>query len=527
MNLQTTIILFVLLFSAAINAQTIDETFANPTNLTDKQMDEAKNFTHQGIKDRNYKEACAKDPKACKEPSDGLAVEELIGKAYGVLGIVDNKLTAKPKKDQVAEGTETTKPETSGDAKEAAETKPKGKEEKEEKTDYCVMAAMASELITSAIQTDLQQKADNQAPPGDYQLQSLLSLKQTHVARKKTAYLQSGIYGAVTACYAAMWMSGQVKPDAKFYLRLGGAVALGGLYLRKAINHEKYAERVQTVINSIPVAGNCNPWTGTSCFCKEATSKELYPSQYQEVCVLNKGNFATPKVALGCAAVVEGKTQFDKECKCKQTNSCVKSNLKAFNPKFGIGTNLMNEANQGFDLVNSGEYDQGKLDAYTTKTAAMASKMKAKIDTKSLPKLKLTEDQKKIAEALSQYMPLELASAAATAPSDYKGAITDTGVASVSSLSPAIKEKLGQAMKIGYEQGNETQATNKSQDDFTMPPIPGAEQKDENENGNEVLTFANKAIDKADVSNSPETPIFDIISNRYKRSGWKKLDRLE
>jgi hypothetical protein len=37
------------------------------------------------------------------------------------------------------------------------------------------------------------------------------------------------------------------------------------------------------------------------------------------------------------------------------------------------------------------------------------------------------------------------------------------------------------------------------------------------------LTFAEKAINNADVTNSPDTPIFDIISNRYMRSGMSKL----
>jgi hypothetical protein len=59
---------------------------------------------------------------------------------------------------------------------------------------------------------------------------------------------------------------------------------------------------------------------------------------------------------------------------------------------------------------------------------------------------------------------------------------------------------------------------------FELPKI-GDESAQED--GVEVLEFAEAAISKADVSNAPETPIFDIISNRYKRSGWTKLEQAE
>ena len=58
-----------------------------------------------------------------------------------------------------------------------------------------------------------------------------------------------------------------------------------------------------------------------------------------------------------------------------------------------------------------------------------------------------------------------------------------------------------------------------------MPIMPG--QAQESAGGTEIVSFAEAAVSKADVSNTPETPIFDIISNRYRRSGWQKLDRFE
>ena len=39
--------------------------------------------------------------------------------------------------------------------------------------------------------------------------------------------------------------------------------------------------------------------------------------------------------------------------------------------------------------------------------------------------------------------------------------------------------------------------------------------------------FAAKAVSQADVRNTPDTAIFDIISNRYRTSAWKRLDAEE
>jgi hypothetical protein len=55
-----------------------------------------------------------------------------------------------------------------------------------------------------------------------------------------------------------------------------------------------------------------------------------------------------------------------------------------------------------------------------------------------------------------------------------------------------------------------------------MPKV--GEDKEEVEGGTEVLTFAERATAKAEVSHSSEAVIFDIISNRYRTSAWRKLE---
>lgn len=517
------IIFALLLLPSLVFGQTIDQpsdsldsAFATPTNLTDAQMEAAKNFEHQGVKDRVIKEGCAK-LKNCQD-NEGFPIEAMIGKAYALLGVISGgggmpSLTKKAPKATTPATKETTPPAT-------------GK--KETQTDYCAMGAIAWEAVGGMIQNSLQQKAQSKTQNvTDPQLQTLVNLKETHKARKTTAKWQAGVYGAVTTCYVAMAATGKAATDWKYMAKLGGATALTALYMRKADKHAKAAKKVQEVIDSIPKTGDCNPWTGTSCFCKEASSKTLYPGEYQEVCVLNNGNAETPKVALGCGALVDGKVQYDKECTCKQTNTCLKSNLKGINASIGMGSNLMNESSQMFDMLNSGEFEEGKLDEYSTNAAALASKVKGQVDPKSIPSPELTDEQKKMADALNDYMPSSLANAAAASNSDYTGGISDSPsqTAGIGNLSPELKEKLADAISGNYRPmggGSDAQAS----EEFSLPGFPG--QKPEGQKGGtEVLTFAEQAMSKADVNNTPSTPIFDIISNRYRKSGWTKLDRIE
>lgn len=549
---QTIFTLLILLsLPSLVIGQSLDQSFENPSEFTDKQMSDAKTFEHSGIKDRVIKEGCA-GLNDCKEDDEGFPIEMVIGKAYALLGMMSGggglmpTLTKKPEVAKgAAEGTEGAEGAAKGTegaaqgaegaaqgaegAAKGAEGAAKAGEKAETQPDYCMMVAMGYETLGGVIQDHLQKKAEKKNQEiQDTQVQALLNLKENHKARKTTANWQSAIYGGVTACYVGMAFTGEIATDWKYWAKLGGATALTTLYIKKANKHDKAAKKVQLVIDSLPKAGECNPWTKTKCFCSEPTSKERFPANYQEVCVLNGGNFDTPKVATGCGAVVGGKLTFDENCKCKETNSCMKSNLKTYNPQFSVATNYMNEANKAFDLLNSGMYDEGKVAAVSFAAGAMAKKVKGKLNSRSIPRVALNDEQKKIAAELAAYVPAPLASVAAASNSNYTGGIKESAGNSASTLNKlpsSLKEKLADTrIKANYRQGNGGGSFNSKSErpDFSFGfPKVGQE---ESSSGTEVLSFAEQAISKADVNNTPETPIFDIISNRYRRSGWGKLE---
>lgn len=518
---SSALLLIASLLSSQLYAQSpsLDEGFSKPIDLTDTQAKESKEFIHQGKKDRAYQEGCEKLKKCDNSDETGFMaiVEQNIGKAYAMLfgGLSMLNGSGGPKF-----GVKEKAPTSASTTGDEAAQKPK----EEGKNDYCMYGAMAYETLAGFMQSNMQSKAqEKSAKISDPQLQSLVNLKETHKARKKTATYQAATYGAVSACYVVYGTTQGVARDWKYWAKLGGATALTTLYVSKAAKHDKAADKVQKVIDSLPKSGECNPWTESQCFCDEPTSKNLYALQYEEVCIMNNGNFDTPKAAMGCGTMVNGAVQFDKECKCKETNTCFTAKLKSYNPSFNLGKNFMNQANQGFDLLSSGEFDQAKLNQYSTNSASMAKKIldRAKINA---PAVKLSEDQKLNAEAFDELIPAPLAALAAVSSESSPpagGLMGGSTQSALDKLPETVKQKVSD-ISVNYKsKGSNSQVNSESGNDFGFQ-MPG-QQVEPKKNSNEVVRFAEKALSQADVSNAPDTPIFDIISNRYRRSGWTKL----
>jgi hypothetical protein len=122
-------------------------------------------------------------------------------------------------------------------------------------------------------------------------------------------------------------------------------------------------------------------------------------------------------------------------------------------------------------------------------------------------------------------MPEKLAQIAAASKPGSLSKIQEPSFSSgnLSKLSPKIKQQLARAIDAGYSKnGGGNSSSGSDGPDFTMPTF-GSKNAEET-GGAEVMEFAEKAQMKAEITNQPSTPIFEIISNRYQRSGWQKLD---
>lgn len=524
--MKTLFLTLSLLAFTPLYSQSLDSTFSQPGGLTDQQTKDAQGFQHQGVKDDYLKKACAKANGACDQDSPDKqnvllpgAIENQIGLLYSAMGMMMG--TKVKLKDKPSEAVSSENPAASGTA-EGAST------EKREGTDYCLYGAMALEGVATVMQMGQQQKISQETQNlNDPQLQALVSLKETHKARKKTATFQSAIFGATSSCYVARAALGGVAMDTKYIIKMSAAVGITALYLKKADKHKSAMDKIQTVIDGMPKAGDCNPWTGTSCFCSHAKSAELYPSQYQNICVLNNGIADGPKSNLGCGVMVAGQVQFDEKCSCKSNNTCVTASLRFGNPSIGLGTNFLNSANAGFALLDPSQFDEAKLRAFSNNALALNQKVKPK---GNVPNVTLSDEQKKAADALKDVVPPAVANFAASLPASSVGADSQLGQASnqgLNALTPEVKEKLGPSIVKGNYRSKGGASSSGSGDEgfsFQMPKF-GAQEAARGDVNLDQAFLAEKAINNADVSNQPDTPIFDIISNRYRASGWKKLER--
>lgn len=492
----------------------LDDTFSEQANLTDEQQTEASNFVHQGKQQKLIQKNCKSqnlgDCNINKVGEQGAfindALEQNLGKLYaaifGGLGIL-------------------------GGGGPSVKVKEKGSDKTEDKPDYCMYAAMGYELFSGQIQQAMQQSATQASKDiQDIQLKSLVDLKAAHQARRDTATVQAVAYGAVTSCYGVMMIASAagsgVQVDGMTAVKMGAAAAISGIYIAKHVKHEEASKKVQLVIDSLPKAGDCNPWTGTSCFCSEPTSKTTYPDQYLQVCVLNKGDPETPIVNIGCATKVQGQITYDKECKCKQTKTCYQASINGNFANGSLGQNLMNQANQDFSAISNGNFDRGRLNALASQTAALNNMARKKLPLPKSAPVSLTPAQKAEASALEKYMsPSAAAQIAAMNPVTPPGANDSAMKAALSKIPDNLKKKVGDSdISGGYSQSGAGYGDSPKEEAFTLPGMGGKN----NSNSTEVLSFADKAMsNNADISSNKDTPLFDIISNRYRNSAAKRL----
>jgi len=528
-------ILAFLLVSFSVFGTSTDDVTGTPAGLTDEQTKASQEFVHTGLEQRVKEQECKdKGLGKCKESdADGSGlmgvIEQNIGRAYtmvfGATGFLTGSggpsLDRKAPKDAAAKPN----PEAKGTGSTPTEVaKDGGKKDKEQVNDYCMYGAMAYEGVSLLLQTTMQDKAIKGTESiADPQLRSLVVLKETHKARRKTSAYQAGAYGAVTACYAGYLMTVASVKDWKLWAKMGGAAILTTFYGFKARKHKIAADKVDEVIKSLPKAGDCNPWTESKCFCEEQTSKATFPDQYQEVCILNNGNPDGDVGGLGCAIMIDGQASIDKECKCKLTNTCINRSLALMGPQFGLGSNFLDQNSKNFDLLNDPNFNEGRLSSLSTKATSLAGRAFASRKNVS-PVTGLTGDQKALADQFGKFVPADIAATAAKSPiSTPKGLMLSSSKSALSNISDANKKKLAEAMSAGYKSGGGSSGgMDDPSDEFVMPKMPGAEAPATE--GPEVLTFAEKAVGNADVNNSQDTPLFDIISNRYRRSGWGKLE---
>ncbi|MBL7665953.1 MAG: hypothetical protein JNM93_12530 [Bacteriovoracaceae bacterium] len=503
---------FILCTLLSLNLVAQEEEFDGIKNqLSDKEAYEAQNYLHAGKAERIYNEKCDENKDKiddCKNEDITVmnstldALVPAVSKVYAmILGM--GAITGK------SSGIKNTKNKIE-----------KSDSKEEDRNDVCVYIPMATELVSTAMQAS-EQNAINEVPdkPETIHRTSLEKVARTHKARAKSATVQATGWFATTACYTAYVSTGSVF-DFKMGLKMGGSALLGTFYTRKAHEHLDYARFIQGIADSMPGAGDCNPHSATHCFCQEEASQRSDATNYVKYCVpkehQNKKNAAT---ALTC---VDSNLKADTECRCKATNSCFSETFKAMGAKLNFGNNI-GSFYPNLNSITDGNYNGAALTAEANRYGAIGKQYLQKNRVKDLPAANLNKTQLNEAKLMADLgMPNELAAFVASQPVPGTASSYAT---SLNATSPkADQKKLAKEHQIVmYESGKSPtsgRAKNKAFDPFAMLNKKKTEKASNNV---EVLDFAQKAQQEAEINQADNASIFDAISQRYRTSGRRNL----
>ena len=225
---------------------------------------------------------------------------------------------------------------------------------------------------------------------------------------------------------------------------------------------------------------------------------------------------------------INNQNKADATCACKTNNTCMKINLQSL--KGGVGTGTFSMLSQAVDPVN--KVANGSMDAANVDTATMAS-LAAKLNkaTAQLENTKELANYKKNKKKYEDQARKSLENASRGIPSSSH--IGSTGGSNLPSnpgeaarmLESELKDSPVQGIS-GGQQGIAANSTYSGEEeapfDFNLggtTPDPIAERE------GQLAEAMAQDLDygASDINEGANTNIFELLSNRYQRSGMKRL----
>ncbi len=535
--------------------------------LTTEEQKTDKEFVHQEFNDKMRQEACEKlkaemteaEKKRGADPCNANMVDEvgfvvdptidrmipMLAKAYSGLfglsgaggGITYNhyaevknpdgsvKKTAVEGKDGQTTQQNTYKTE---DGKETT-NKDEAKNDKEEKQDVCAMIPMVTEMGAGAYQaanqnTIMTQTQQAQAQSAaDAQTENMYAIARMHDTRKQSANIQGVGWGATSACYAVVMMGGAAV-DFKLVAKGATSVLFTVFYGLKAKNHEDWSTKMTDRANKLKTllnAKNCDPVREKNCYCSMPSTK--YDPQY---CLKKPKNAKSPKIADNIC--VGGNAQVDPDCECRNTGSCFDQVLAGQMGQMNLGNTYMQGVIKDVSKITNSGLDYSTLDNGSFGNLAVG-KNALKLKEKEINQLltPLNDTQKADARFMMERgLPAAAAALLARMPeteqSKQLANQLRSGFTSNKALVAYAPTNRGSEQSSLHFNQNRPKSGRGYNDSENY--VKNGSGSNKTMNDTQVLNFAQKAQREAEIRKSPETPIFDIISYRYRSSAWKSLD---
>jgi hypothetical protein len=326
---------------------------------------------------------------------------------------------------------------------------------------------------------------------------------------------------------------------------LAGIMTVNNLIMIKKTNDEKkkaeerkeFIERLKAQVEAAGTAFGCanndrNDLSKPNCYCY-STAGGLNPARV---------NSATCKSLFGSRPALAGKTSnptavsnqkncvarngaLDASCSCRTTNTCVSVSTPRVIGNVPTG-NVLGNLPQTLNGLNNGSLSAADINgAQFGALAARLNNMNDKLIND--PKNKALALQAKNAKASGEKIMKDMERSISSAPALAAAPSISSGLLNASTPTAALEEmkkELSQQIK-GYE-GNSVPVSSgtggKKADDFSLDALSG--------NGgvtvtDEQLADAANSLDMsaAEINSDSNANIFSILSNRYQRSGMRRL----
>lgn len=543
MKCSTLITLFIgLLFSFQVSSESGAVVKNKPgtgvdmenLDVSDEDRYKSQTYIHAGKSKREEAEACAKLDKdqgttgACKGRAEiknmGMSPSMMgaLSKAYsmivGMLGGAGGGM--KLKKVNVGKDGKATGDET---GKKGYETDEDG-EKKKTQEDYCKYIAIGTEIIAMVNQASgdkhLSNLPENQTSA---QKDALYKVARSYEERSKNAKISGYGFTATAACYGIMMATAGIVIDWKIIAKAAGAGILGIYFLMESKDYKELAGETKKLADKLPGPGDCNPITQPNCYCTQPET------QYDpNVCMpyLDPNRLAKKdgNIPVSC---VDSKLRADPKCNCVKTDSCFNKTVFSQLKGTGYGQAFLgsSDAKKLNDLGNgtltsatlSGLNSTGKNARVNRILKSMKNKANGLKRTSGL-----TRSQKSELDAMAGLgIPRSVGVALATAKSP-KG--TSRNLANFRRRGNYKKKSYKRAarnrvLRFGGGRGLKGKKRRKKAGN----PFAKFGKRGKKKTTGKVLSYAALAAKKAPQINKQDTPIFEIISRRYKKSAFRRL----
>jgi hypothetical protein len=530
-----------LILLTVTNLAFADESFFDEARpLTAEEEFNSDQYIHQGVADEEYKELCNGEGKysdICTNDDSAFsaggektleAMIPAVTKVYSMISMfggseftsqnVDKSGNDLYKKEGSTESvTQSDALDSNGDMKDGYS------EDTDSQTDYCGYMTVAVETVGATFMMMQNKKTKENyvsTKPEARQAASFYALSDTHKSMGKASKTQGYMWGGITGCYGAMLATQNISGDWKIYAKLAGSILITTFHFKKSKAHEKRAKMLTAMAKKLPQAGDCNPFTATTCFCNEETSQRVDPANFKKFCIPKIiADRTTNPEAFIC---VDENKKPDANCKCAESNSCIDKVLKMGALKFGLAPNIMKNPLKGLKPV-SGGFGGADVDSATKQNLALGKKALAKFKPKKMPSL--TDSQKKMALDFHK-LGIPKAASAFLAKTKTSGGNLPKNLASMSpsgsgkSLSFSNNKKGLKGKKKSFTSGGAKTSKKSKRGNPFGKYKRGSGKKT---TGIDIEDFAQRAQREAEIVQDHSKGIFEIISYRYKMSAWKKF----